>query len=99
MTLRLKALCRLRSIESPESESPTRPCPANTDSALMPRTTWLNASTKVYDLVKGEVYIEPPYTDEFAVDIADIASIETEEAFEVELDDDLFTQFSLRSGD
>jgi hypothetical protein len=40
-------------------------------------------------LIDGEeIFIEPSYADEFALDLADVATIELEEAFEVELADD-----------
>ncbi len=39
-------------------------------------------------LIDGDdVYIEPSYADEFAVDLSEVASIELDEAFEVELED------------
>lgn len=38
-------------------------------------------------LADGDVYIEPAYADEFAVDIAEIQTMETGEVFEVELGD------------
>jgi len=40
-------------------------------------------------LIDGDdVYIEPSYADEFAVDLSEVATIELEEAFEVELADE-----------
>lgn len=40
-------------------------------------------------LIDGDdVYIEPSYADEFAVDLSEVASIELDEAFEVELADE-----------
>ncbi len=43
---------------------------------------------KISKLIKDEVYIDPAYADEFAVSVADVATIETDETFEVALEDD-----------
>ncbi len=50
-------------------------------------------------LEKGDVYIEPPYTDEFSVSIDDVASIESGETMEVTLEDgsEVSGQFALDS--
>jgi putative salt-induced outer membrane protein YdiY len=38
-------------------------------------------------LADGDVYLEPSYADEFAIAVAQIQSVETEETFEIELGD------------
>lgn len=47
-------------------------------------------------LIDGDdVYIEPSYADEFAVDLAEVATIEIDEAFEVELADETKTDAAI----
>ncbi len=48
-------------------------------------------------IVKNEVFIDPAYVDEFAVALADVASVENEETFEMEMSDgrDVSAQFAL----
>jgi putative salt-induced outer membrane protein YdiY len=47
-------------------------------------------------LIDGDdVYIEPSYADEFAVDLSEVATIEIEEAFEVELADETRTDAAI----
>ena len=41
----------------------------------------------VTKIVDDEVYIDPSYADEYAVDLAEVVSIEAEQIFEVELAD------------
>ena len=40
-------------------------------------------------LISGdELLIEPSYADEFAIDLAEVASVEIQEAFDIELEND-----------
>lgn len=48
-------------------------------------------------IAKDEIFIEPPYVDEFAVSVSDVVSMETEETFEMALTDgrDVDARFAL----
>jgi hypothetical protein len=40
-----------------------------------------------HKIIDGDVFIEPPYADEFAVSLSDVVSIQSEQALEIELKD------------
>ena len=48
-------------------------------------------------ITDDEILIEPSYADEFAIDIAEVATVEVEEFFEVEMGDKTELEARLRS--
>jgi len=43
-------------------------------------------SGEVTKIAENKIYINPSYADEYAIDLAEVESIEAEKVFEVELD-------------
>lgn len=62
----------------------------HTTAAIADRLVMKNGDVitgNISQVADGEVLIEPAYADEFAVDLAEVVSIETDDTFEVELTD------------
>jgi len=61
------------------------PCAAAADQLVMNNGDVITGD--ISGISDGKVNIKPAYTDEFAVDLAEVASIEADQTFEVELED------------
>ena len=75
----------------------TLTAPAMADQVLMKNGDIITGN--INRIEDNEVFIEPSYADEFSVDLSEVASIEADQTFEIELEDGSKVDASFAHGD